>query len=80
MTPNMSESERSAGNNTQVPRNTEPVSAHADSIRVLAFWPEKISLWLKQLEAQFMIAEITREYKKFGYVVAHLDTSWRLKI
>ena len=60
MNPNMSKSEKSAWNNTQVSRNTEPVSAHAVSIRVPAFWSDKISLWFKQLEAQFMIAGITR--------------------
>ena len=76
----MSESEKSAGSNTQVSRNTEPVSAHAVSIRVPAFWPEKISLWFKQLEAQFLIAGITRESTKFGYVVAHLEPKYVMEI
>ena len=80
MTPNMSESEKSAGNNTQIPRNTEPVSAHAVSIRVPAFWSDKISLWFKQLEAQFMIAGITREATKFGYVVAHLEPKYVMEV
>ena len=80
MNPNMSGSEKSAGNNTQILRNTEPVSAHAVSIRVSAFWADKISLWFKQLEAQFMIAGITREATKFGYVVAHLEPKYVMEV
>ena len=76
----MSGSEKSAGNNTQILRNTEPVSAHAVSIRVSAFWADKISLWFKQLEAQFMIAGITREATKFGYVVAHLEPKYVMEV
>ena len=48
----MSESEKIAGNNTQVSRNIEPVSAHAVSIHLPTFWPDKISLWFKQLNAR----------------------------
>ena len=52
----MGESEKIAGNNTRVSRNTEPISAHAVSIRVPAFRSDKISLWFKQLEVHFLIA------------------------
>ena len=76
----MSESEKSEGNNTQNSHNTEPVSAHAVSIRVPAFWSDKVSLWFKQLEAQFMIAGITCEATKFGYVVAHLQPKYVMEV
>ena len=76
----MSESEKSEGNNTQNSRNTEPVSAHAVSIRVPAFWFDKVSLWFKQLEAQFMIAGVTREATKFDYVVAHLEPKYAREV
>ena len=76
----MSESEKSAGNNTQILHNTEPVSAYAVSIRVPAFWADKISLWFMQLEAQFMIAGITREATKFGYVIAHLEPKYVMEV
>ncbi|XP_076665014.1 uncharacterized protein LOC143367262 [Andrena cerasifolii] len=42
-------------------------------IRVPTFWPQKVSLWFRQLEAQFVIARITKDGTKFGYVVAQLD-------
>ena len=76
----MGENEKSAGNNTQVPRNIELVSAHAVSIRVPAFYSDKISLWFKQLEAQFMIAGNTHEATNFGYVVAHLEPKYVMEV
>ena len=66
------ESEQSTSGNVPATRSEEPVVAHAVSIRIPTFWPEKISLWFKQLEAQFSIAGISRDYKiwicarKFG--------------
>ncbi|XP_076674676.1 uncharacterized protein LOC143372416 [Andrena cerasifolii] len=45
----------------------------AAPIRVPTFWPQKVSLWFRQLEAQFVIARITKDETKFGYVVAQLD-------
>ncbi|XP_033212393.1 uncharacterized protein LOC117169987 [Belonocnema kinseyi] len=52
------------------------VSAHAVAMRVPTFWPDKISLWFKQLEAQFSIAAITRDSTKFSYVIANLEPKY----
>ena len=43
------------------------------SLRIPSFWPKKVALWFKQLEAQFLIGNITKDETKFGYVVAQLD-------
>ncbi|XP_033231683.1 uncharacterized protein LOC117182689 [Belonocnema kinseyi] len=54
-------------------RNEVPFAAHAIAIKIPPFWPEKISLWFRQLEAQFSIANITKDSTKFGYVLANLE-------
>ncbi|XP_076236120.1 uncharacterized protein LOC143180342 [Calliopsis andreniformis] len=45
----------------------------AAPIKIPVFWPQKVALWFRQLEAQFVIGSITRDETKFGYVVAQLD-------
>ncbi|XP_017891439.1 uncharacterized protein LOC108631786 [Ceratina calcarata] len=42
-------------------------------VRVPPFWPQKVALWFKQLEAQFVISRITKDETKYGYVVGHLE-------
>ncbi|KZC04993.1 PREDICTED: uncharacterized protein LOC107193384 [Dufourea novaeangliae] len=51
----------------------ESVNVAAAPIRVPVFWPQKVALWFRQLEAQFTIGRITKDETKFGYVVAQLD-------
>ena len=70
------EGEQSTGGNVSATRSVEPAVAHAVSIRVPTFWPEKISLWFRQLEAQFSIAGISRDSTKFGYVLANLEPKY----
>ena len=70
------ESEQSTSCNISTTRSEEPVVAHAVSIRILIFWPKKISLWFRQLEAQFSIAGISRDSTKFGYVLANLEPKY----
>ena len=51
-------------------------NAHAVAVRVPTFWPDKISLWFKQLEAQFTIAGVTRDSTKFSHVIANLEPKY----
>ena len=70
------ESEQSTSGNVSATRSEEPVVAHAVSIHIPNFWPEKISLWFRQLEAQFSIVGISRDSTKFGYVLANLEPKY----
>ncbi|XP_046143422.1 uncharacterized protein LOC123988228 [Osmia bicornis bicornis] len=51
----------------------DAISVAATPIRVPTFWPQKVSLWFRQLEAQFVIGRIIKDETKFGYIVAQLD-------
>jgi hypothetical protein len=41
-------------------------------VRLPPFWPDRPAIWLAQAEAQFDLAGITRQKKKFNYVVSQL--------
>ncbi|XP_076178395.1 uncharacterized protein LOC143152312 [Ptiloglossa arizonensis] len=47
--------------------------AVAAPLKIPTFWPQKVALWFRQVEAQFTIGRITKDDTKFGYVVAQLD-------
>jgi hypothetical protein len=42
-------------------------------IRIPPFWPAKVELWFRQLEAEFAIANISKDELKVGLVVGQLD-------
>lgn len=42
-------------------------------VRVPPFWPEKPAVWFAQLEAQFVLANITTDQTKFYTVTGHLE-------
>ena len=65
-----------ASTSNQRSSETEKVSASAIVMSVPTFWPNKISLWFKQLEAQFAIAGITRDSTQFSYVIANLEEKY----
>ena len=46
------------------------------SIQVPTFWPQKTTLWFRLLEAQFVIARITKDETKYGYVVSQLGQKY----
>lgn len=42
-------------------------------VKTPPFWPDKPDLWFTQLEAQFHIANISKEETKFYYLLSYLD-------
>ena len=43
------------------------------AIRLPTFWPDRPAIWFAQAEAQFELADITRQRTKFNYVVSQLN-------
>jgi len=43
------------------------------AVRLPPFWPDGPSIWFAQAEAQFKLADITRQRTKFNYVVSQLN-------
>jgi hypothetical protein len=43
------------------------------AVRLPTFWPDRPTVWFAQAEAQFDLAEITRQGTKFNYVVSQLN-------
>ena len=54
--------------------------ASAVSIKLPTFWPQKVSLWFAQAEAQFQIKGISVDKTKYLYFVSMLDDSAALQI
>ena len=46
------------------------------TMRMMPFWPKKVALWFRQIEAQFALNKITKDEIKFEYVIAQLDTQY----
>ena len=46
------------------------------TLRVTPFWPKKVALWFRQIEAQFILNKITKDETKFGYVITQLDIQY----
>lgn len=47
-----------------------------NNLRVPQFWPQKIALWFRLLEAQFVSARITKDETKFNVVLANLGEKY----
>jgi len=43
------------------------------AVRLPPFWPDRPAIWFAQAEAQFDLADITRQRTKFNYVVSQLN-------
>ena len=43
------------------------------AVRLPPFWPDRPAIWFAQVEAQFELADITRQRTKFNYVVSQLN-------
>ena len=43
------------------------------AIRLPTFWPDRPAIWFAQAEAQFELADITRQRTKLNYVVSQLN-------
>lgn len=50
------------------------------SVRAPPFYPQKPALWFHQLEAQFSLANITSDERKYAYVVGNLDPQYASEI
>ena len=48
-------------------------NAAAVAVQIPPFWPHKVTLWFHQIEAQFLLAKITRDETKYCYVIAKLE-------
>lgn len=46
------------------------------SVRVPQFWPQKIELWFKLLEAQFTTAKINDDATMFNIAIAHISEQY----
>ena len=46
------------------------------NLRILQFWPHKIVLWFKLLEAQFASARITKDETRFNITIANLGENY----
>ncbi|XP_015433591.1 PREDICTED: uncharacterized protein LOC107189545 [Dufourea novaeangliae] len=49
-------------------------------IRVPPFWPEQPGVWFNQLEAQFVLNNITAVMTKFYYIMAQLEPKYALEV
>lgn len=47
-----------------------------NNLRIPQFWPQKIALWFRLLEAQFASARITKDDTKFNVVIANLGEKY----
>ncbi|GAB1865902.1 hypothetical protein CAJAP_06981 [Camponotus japonicus] len=47
-----------------------------NNLRIPQFWPQKIALWFRLLEAQFASARITKDNTKFNVVIANLGEKY----
>nr|XP_012147489.1 PREDICTED: uncharacterized protein LOC105663408 [Megachile rotundata] len=54
----------------------DSVSIVGQQLRIPQFWPHKIALWFKLLEAQFASARITTDEVKFNITIANLGESY----
>jgi hypothetical protein len=43
------------------------------AVRLPTFWPDRLAVWFAQAEAQFELADITRQRTKLKYVVSQLN-------
>lgn len=44
------------------------------NLKVPEFWPNKVVLWFHQLEAQFVLANISSDKVKYSHVISNLDS------
>lgn len=63
--------------NITPPENAEVGVVHAQSnLRIPVFWPKKIQLWFKLLEAQFVSSRIVKDDTKYNIAVAHISEKY----
>ena len=67
----------SAGRSENATQESDHVSALSQqSLRIPQFWPHKIVLWLKLLEAQIASTRITKDETKFNVTIANLGEKY----
>jgi len=62
--------ERPDDNQSLVP----PQSISHVSIKIPPFWRKNVNVWIKQVDAQFSVRNITSEVTKFNHVLGNLDS------
>ncbi|GFG37296.1 hypothetical protein Cfor_03245 [Coptotermes formosanus] len=55
------------------PDSTSGVAIYTVAVRLPPSWPGRPGLWFGQAEAQFELASITNERKKFDHIISQLD-------
>jgi hypothetical protein len=58
----------------------QPAEISRVAVRLPPFWAERPAVWFAQAEAQFSLAGISNERKKFNYVISQLDQRYAAEV
>lgn len=59
---------------------SEPRGVERVGVRIPPFWPNDPALWFEQIEAQFILANITNDSTKFYYVTSQLEFQYAAEV
>ena len=57
----------------EAPGSSQGKHTYRAAVRLPPFWPDRPGMWFAQAEAQFALASVTSEKKKFNYVISQLE-------
>lgn len=69
-----------AANEPASPSTAGPSDIARVQVRIPPFWAADPEMWFAQIESQFLVANISRDDTKFGYVAGNLEARYAVEV